>query len=533
MSFILSPFSFAAFLTTIISASVGWIAWRRRTTPGAVALAWMMGAVAMWAYTSGVERGVTTLADKITWSKIEYIGAQSTAPLFLIFVISFTGQLAWLRRRVAWLFVIPLITVLLAFTNELHGLIWSGFTPGAPGSNLVIYQHGPWFWVSTSFIYILLVAAGGLLVRTAVLSQGLFRRQSFMLLAASVAPWVGSILYLTPLNPFPGLELIPITFAITGLVIALSIFRFRLFDLVPVARDTLVEKMTDGIIVLDEQKRVVDINPAARKLIGPAAEGALGQSINTVLAAWPQYLDQFRDVMETHVELALDKPDRRTIELVISPLRTRRGKVTGRLIMLRDISARRRAQDNLQQANELLKAQLEENQLLQAKLREQAVHDALTGMFNRTYLDDTLGRELARAEREGSPVSLLMIDIDHFKSVNDTYGHKAGDLMLEAIGRLFMSRTRSSDMIFRYGGEEFLALLPGMPLDAAAERAECLCEKVEALKVDYEGKSVQITVSIGAATYHAGLNADAVLGAADRALYKAKALGRNCVAVEE
>jgi diguanylate cyclase (GGDEF)-like protein/PAS domain S-box-containing protein len=320
----------------------------------------------------------------------------------------------------------------------------------------------------------------------------------------------------------------------TGLIIALSIFRFQLFDLVPVARDTLVEKMLDGILVLDEQSRVVDINPAARRLIGEASDRALGQNIETVLSAWPVYLDQFRNVMDAHVELAIDEESERSyIEVVISPLHNRQGKVTGRLVMLRNITARRLAQDSLQQANEQLKAQLEENEILQAKLREQAIHDALTGTFNRTYLDDTLGRELARAEREASSVSLLMIDIDHFKAVNDTYGHKAGDLMLEALGRLFRGRTRSSDVIFRYGGEEFLALLPGMPLDAAAERAERLREQVATLEVEHEGKSVHITISIGAATYHPGQDADAVLTAADRALYKAKALGRNCVAVEE
>ena len=533
MSFILSPYSFAAFLTTIISISVGFIAWRRRTTPGAEALAWMMAAVAEWAYMSGVERGATTLADKISWSKIEYIGAQSAAPLLLIFVISFTSQAAWLRRQAAWLFVIPAITVLLGFTNELHGLIWSGFTPGEPGSNLFIYEHGPWFWVATSYIYILLVVSAGLLVRKAVLSSGLFRRQSLMLLAASVAPWLGAIVYLTPLNPYPGLNLIPISFMFTGVIIALSVFRYQLFDLVPVARDTLVEKMLDGILVLDEQSRVVDINTAAAQLIGKDADGALGKNIRTVLAAWPKVLDQFRDVVETHAELALDEPDRRYIDLVVSPLNNRQGKMTGRLIMLRDITTRKLAQNNLQQANEQLKSQLEENEILQAKLREQAVRDPLTGTYNRTYLDDTLSRELARAERENSPVSLLMIDIDHFKAVNDTGGHKTGDLMLEALGLLFRTRTRSSDVIFRYGGEEFLGLLPGMPLDAAAERAECLREQVEALEVEHEGKSVRITISIGVATYHAGQDADAVLTAADRALYKAKALGRNCVAVEE
>ncbi len=533
MSFILSPYSFVAFFTCLIAVFVIIIAWRRKATPGARALAWMMGAIMIWAYMSGLERGTTSLAAKITWSKLEYLGSQSAAPLLLIFVMSFTGQANWLRRRAAWLFVIPVFTVALAFTNELHGLIWSGFIPGPGGMNLITYEHGPWFWVAMAYVYILLVASAGLLVRTAVMSNGLFRRHSILLLVASVAPWLGSILYLTPLNPFPGVDLVPISFAVTGLIVALSVFRFQLFDLVPVARDTLVEKMLDGILVLDDRDRVVDINPSARQLIGETAEKVLGKDIGIVLAGWPKFVDLFRSVQEAHVELDLGGPGPLWIELVISPLYSRTGKVTGRLIMLRDISVRRQAQDNLEQANAQLKAQLEQNLVLQEKLREQAVHDPLTGTFNRTYLDDTLARELALSEREGTPVSLLMIDVDHFKSVNDTFGHRAGDLMLESLGRLLRAHTRASDVIFRYGGEEFLALLPGMPLDAAVERAESLRQEVEALRVIYDGENVRITISVGAATHHAGLDADVVLGAADRALYKAKDLGRNCVAVED
>jgi len=169
---------------------------------------------------------------------------------------------------------------------------------------------------------------------------------------------------------------------------------------------------------------------------------------------------------------------------------------------------------------------------LQEELRQESIHDSLTGLYNRRYLDEALGRELILAERESHPVSVIMGDLDHFKAVNDRFGHLAGDEILRFFGSLLKRHARSSDIFCRFGGEEFLLVLPGMAQECAVQRAEELRCALSATPVTFEGSPIAVTASFGVATFpHDGCNGDAVIGAADGALYAAKEGGRNRVNV--
>jgi diguanylate cyclase (GGDEF)-like protein/PAS domain S-box-containing protein len=173
-----------------------------------------------------------------------------------------------------------------------------------------------------------------------------------------------------------------------------------------------------------------------------------------------------------------------------------------------------------------------EVQALHDELREQSTHDALTGLYNRRYLEETLGRELIAAERHGFPVSVIMGDLDHFKAVNDQYGHLGGDEVLRVFGELMKRHARASDIYCRYGGEEFLLVLPQMAQDSAMERAEQLRCAMAAAPVPYGAEMIAVAVSFGVATFPGdGRTGDDLIAAADRALYAAKAAGRNCVRV--
>jgi diguanylate cyclase (GGDEF)-like protein len=182
----------------------------------------------------------------------------------------------------------------------------------------------------------------------------------------------------------------------------------------------------------------------------------------------------------------------------------------------------------LKENNATLLHQLYEINRLQEELREQAVRDGLTNLFNRRYLDETLERELARAKREGYPLSLVMIDIDHFKKLNDTYGHQAGDKVLRELAALLWGNIRAEDVPCRYGGEEFLVLLPRMPLDIALERAENWRKSLEATRVPFGDFHLETTISCGLSAYpdHAR-TPDDLIRCCDEALYKAKRHGRN------
>ncbi len=175
------------------------------------------------------------------------------------------------------------------------------------------------------------------------------------------------------------------------------------------------------------------------------------------------------------------------------------------------------------------------NLALQETLRAQAIRDPLTGLFNRRFLDESLARELLRRRRTGEPLVVAMLDLDHFKHFNDTYGHEAGDLVLQAVGALLLRSTRTSDLACRYGGEELTLVLPRATLDDARVRLEALRQAVAELRVPYQGGELPaITVSIGAvAARPAEQDAPAVLGRADAELYRAKHQGRNRVVVAE
>jgi diguanylate cyclase (GGDEF)-like protein/PAS domain S-box-containing protein len=196
-------------------------------------------------------------------------------------------------------------------------------------------------------------------------------------------------------------------------------------------------------------------------------------------------------------------------------------------VIVSDITERKLAGENL-------RLRMAEIEALHEQLREQAIRDPITGLFNRRYLQETLDREIARAQRENKPVGIIMIDIDHFKQVNDTYGHKAGDLTLENLGRLINENLRASDIPCRYGGEEFIIVVLSALLAATLERAQLLQEKINNMRVFYEGCEISITASMGVATYPLqGSKGEEVLIHADKALYQAKQNGRNCICKAE
>lgn len=204
------------------------------------------------------------------------------------------------------------------------------------------------------------------------------------------------------------------------------------------------------------------------------------------------------------------------VEFNIAQLFESDGSVTGLFIVGRDIDDRKQTEAALQEAY--------------ARLQVQAIRDPLTGLFNRRYMEETLERELARCQREDIPLTVVMMDIDFFKHINDTYGHKGGDRVLVALSNLLIAKTRSEDVVCRFGGEEFIAILPGASLGNAMERAENWRREFEALEVDHDDIKIKSTLSSGVATFtQHGIDSDTLLRVADKALYEAKSLGRNRV----
>ena len=198
----------------------------------------------------------------------------------------------------------------------------------------------------------------------------------------------------------------------------------------------------------------------------------------------------------------------------------------------RDITARRTAETALQHTNQTLKQQLDEIRRLQEQLQNDAIRDPLTNLFNRRYFMESLDRELHRARREDYPVTLMMVDIDHFKSLNDDFGHASGDRVLTAFSQQLREGMRTEDVVSRWGGEEFLIMMPGLALKDASSRIETWRQRHSPMLTSLGGHELKIRFSAGLATApQHGLIPDELINAADAALYSAKAEGRDQVQV--
>lgn len=188
------------------------------------------------------------------------------------------------------------------------------------------------------------------------------------------------------------------------------------------------------------------------------------------------------------------------------------------------------AREEVEKVNQELMTRLAEIQQLQVQLQEQAIRDPLTNCYNRRFLNESLEREFSRALRDDYPICIILLDIDHFKHINDTFGHKAGDEVLRGIGKLLLHHNRQSDIVARYGGEEFMVVLTNMPLKTASARAEELRRLIAKRHFKVDENTIMVTASFGLAGFpHHGRIYEEVIEAADRALYTAKNAGRNRV----
>ncbi|MCL5998142.1 MAG: diguanylate cyclase [Chloroflexi bacterium] len=523
-----TPYSVILLFATLIGMVVAWAAVRRRTTPGAGYLALMELAAAEWAFAIFFESAATTVPLKLLWSQIAYFGTATSACFYFLFALGVAQEATRLTRRaIIMLLAVPSLTIAIALTNEWHHWLWTTIDIQSP-SNLAVYSHGPWFWVFLVYSYTMVLAGMVTLVRSTRQLPPFFRPQMLLILAGSLVTAAGNVIYVFNVNPLPGMDWTPISFALNGAILAWGIFRNQLFDLVPVARAQLIENMVDGVLVVNTQGRILDINPAALRLLGVGNQTLIGRQVDEILKVWPRLAHYSGEGLVLPVESRPGKGVSCYVDVRGSLLRDQWQRPSGYLFILRDITQRRQMEEELRQANVCLQHQLQENQLLQDKLQAEAIHDELTGVFNRRYLVELLALGLVR--RGNQPFSLLMLDLDHLKVCNDAYGHQVGDRLLRQLSDLLSRNIRAGDALCRYGGDEFVIVLPNTSPQEAYQCAERWRAAVESMIWDLGGYKLRTTISMGVAGYPGmdGPN-DTLLVAADQALYAAKASGRNRV----
>jgi diguanylate cyclase (GGDEF)-like protein/PAS domain S-box-containing protein len=648
MTWVYTPYAAILHITAAVAICVAILVLLRRSVTGSDTFIFLMFAVAEWAFASGIEAASVSLEQKILWSKVEYLGAVLSPTLFLIFTLEYRQLTRFLSPRYLILYsVVPLAALVTTMTNELHGLIWKGFIPGPTGSNTIIYEHGPGFFVLISYDYLIVMVGFLVLGAGWLYAKHPYRRQIGIILLGSIFPILGGIIYAVGIDLFPGLDITPTSFLITGVIVAVGIFRFQLFTLVPIARHALIEYMNDGVLVVDAQNRLADINPAAEKYIGVQAGQVLGQPVNEALQQWAAFVNQFADVNEIQTEIQTDDTPSRYFEIRIRPFH-RQKKLTGRLVVFHDITSRRHAEKELARQNEELsiinrinlavaagldmeqtiktlqeqcnlvvpmdifyvalydeqRALLSvpiyyehgkyqsgllrdiserpgvvgniirtrrtlylhdsaksvtgplnsqpdadkraksyigipltvrdkvvgvmsiqsdrpaayrddqvhlleriavhaaiaiENARLYAEVQRLAIIDELTRIYNYRGLVELGSREVEHARRFNHPLCALFFDIDGFRQFNNQYSHVTGNIVLRTIAQSMQKTLRAVDVFARYGGDEFVILLPETNLEGARFTAERIQKSVAATKIPTQYGELSVTISLGVA----------------------------------
>ena len=356
-------FMILAPLSAIVLIVLGIYAWRYHTAPETSALMRLTFACSGWLIFNTLELAANTESSTVLWAKFTYVFISITPVMWLAFALQYTGKQKWLApSRFVLFFIIPMVTTLLTQTNDMHGLVWQSYSFTPVNRLLAIkVSYGPWFWINVAYSYTLIFLGAFLISKQSFKSFNLYRQQSIWLIAGAVSPIALNMVYIFRLIPGLGKDYTPIIFAFSCIAFAIAMFRYRLFDLKPVARDAVIDSMSDGMLVLDAQNRIVDLNPAAQNIlstalkvsIGDWAAQAIGQPAVEVLSPWRDLVERFQDVADAQAEVALEQDGtQHYYDLRISPLTDRRGRSTGRLIVLRDITEGKQAEEALRQAKE-------------------------------------------------------------------------------------------------------------------------------------------------------------------------------------
>jgi len=332
------PYVIPLALSMVLIPVVAALLWHRRRSPG---VAWFLiftVGMFIWIVTYGLELVLPGLPARLLMARLQYIGVTTIPLAWLLFALNYTrSNRRFSTRYVALLALIPAFTLIMVWTNDLHHLVWPSVALDSTTAAIPIltFEHGPVFWLYVIYSYILLLGATAILLRAMLRSMALIRLQFLSLLVASVLPWLGNLLYLLDASPLPLLDLTPFGFVLSAPLVVWSILRWSTLDLIPLARDSVVESLADPILVFDGRYRVVDANPAAGLLLGQPPSALIGRFANELSPDDPQALGRFHNRLH-----AVEEVQYRGHWYVarFSPLYAEERVLTGYVLTLSDIT---------------------------------------------------------------------------------------------------------------------------------------------------------------------------------------------------
>jgi PAS domain S-box-containing protein len=327
----------------ILAGLAAYVAWRRNARMG-WSLAVLLLAVAWWGITYALELGVDDLTVKSRWGDLKYIGIATLAPAWLTYVLQYTGHDRWVGWRLLGLLaVVPVVTTLLLAIPGTHDLVRS-YPPSEAGEELPEVQAGPAFNILLAYNYLVLATATGLFVASMGRLARTYRRLAAVMVAAALVPWVANVLHNANVGRFADIDLTPFAFIVTGAVLVPGLFQERLVDLAPLARGAVLEIMTDAVYVTDPFGRIVDVNPAAVRLLGTSRAALLGRHLADVVAADADD-PQLTELVMPGVD---GDPRGRTFDVSVERLADAAGRPAGSVVVLHDSTERVRDRQQLQ-----------------------------------------------------------------------------------------------------------------------------------------------------------------------------------------
>jgi PAS domain S-box-containing protein len=356
-------YSALVLLSAITSFSLGIVAWRnRRNRLTNAVFAVLMVSIGCWALTNFLEHLFISFPAKVFISNVTYFSIVFTVATWLIFALAYSGRSHLLTRRNLFLLSIePILLLLLVWTNPWHHLIRASLSLDSSGSfPILVADYGVGFWIHTVYSYLILLIGTILLIQHTAQAPDVYRKQAILLICSMLIPWILNAVYLLGLTRY---GLTSAGFTVAGIGIAWGLLHLRFLDVAPMARTAVFASLNDAVMTLDEQDRVIDLNPAAEKLLVTSQSEAIGQKIENLLAFQPELIETYGQVEKVHTELAFTQNDPPAYyDLRISPVYNRRQNLIARVVVIRDITARKLAE----------KAEQEERQLAEA-LRDVAV----------------------------------------------------------------------------------------------------------------------------------------------------------------
>jgi diguanylate cyclase (GGDEF)-like protein/PAS domain S-box-containing protein len=500
------------FFAVIISFANSVFAWKMRPVRGATTFSLMTFSTGIWSlgYLVGFFNANPTW--KLVMLRVEYLGASAAVLLWLLFIARYTHHNQWwTRRSIGLLSVVPIITFLLVLTAQQQQFFYKSYG-FIEQSGLIISEkvYGPGFYVWIAYAYSCVIASVVLLLRSMFDMPQRFRSQIVLLILVSILVLFPNLFFVIGLNPIAPYDPTCLSFVVVGFLMLITMKFYRFLDVMPVAYNLVFSSVKNGVLIIDERAFIQDLNPAAEVLLDCSHKEALGKPISEIFSVHHHLMNNLEAILEVKTEIKLDQE--RYFELQITPIINQSGDANGRIIMFYDISERKQAE---------------------AELRRQVNTDPLTGIFNRRHFSSIGNQIFNHAKQLKRNLVVLIIDIDQLKNVNHQYGYATGDQTIITIVNHLNNHTRPKDILGRLSGEEFVILMPDIPVEKAFEISKQIQEQLIHQPFMKENLAIPVSISLGVAglDFETDTDLDTLISKAEDALSTAKLEGGNRIVV--